>query len=283
MKGIISYFRAFGFKCIRPAVYAWFFNFLFTIFIYYGYYKVFSIPAGSTLIPVAEDGGAKVNLSTFTFLSDILGHYEGSLPLVFSLAFVYTLVFLLVSVYISGGVYAVLVEKEKTTFTNLIASSTQNFFSMLKISLVNLLNLIAALIVPVLLLVIFFTSESLRSNETVIQVFSWSWVVITGLFLTFSVAVYDFSRIFKLRDDKGSFYSFMQAIKFVFSSKLNILALFVLYGFSLLIIYLVYAVLIGFLEVWLAAFLLFLVYQGFIMVRYYLKIVVMRAEIRLLM
>lgn len=282
MKGIISYVRGFGFKCIRPAVYAWFFNFLFTIFIYYGYYKVFSIPAGSTLIPVAEDGGAKVNLSTFTFLADILSHYKGSLPLVFSLAFVYTLVFLLFSVYISGGVYAVLVENEKTSFTNLIANSTQNFFIMLKISLVNLLNLVAALIVPVLLLVIFFTSESLRSNETVIQVFSWVWVVITGLFLTFSVAIYDFSRIFKLRDDKGSFYSFKQAINFVFSSKLNILAVFVLYGFSLLLIYLVYAILIGFVEVWLCAFLIFLVYQGFMMVRYYLKIVVMRAEIRLL-
>ncbi|MCP5103277.1 MAG: hypothetical protein GY950_07860 [bacterium] len=279
MKGILAYLRGVGIKNVRPAVYAWFFNFLFTVFIYYGYYKVFSIPAGNTLI-TAADGTAK--LSTFTFLTDILQHYKGSLPLVFSLALVYTLGFFVVSIYVSAGVYTVLVENEKTTFTNMVANSTQNFFCMLNVSLINILTLIAALIVPALLMIVFVSSDSLSSNETVIKIFGWVWAAITALFLMFAVAVYDFSRIFKLRDDKNTFYSFKQGIRFTFSNKLNIFAIFVLYALSLVIIYLVYAVLMGLVQDFLYVIILFMVYQGFIMVRYYLKIVVMRAEIRLL-
>ncbi|MCU0286418.1 MAG: hypothetical protein MUF15_08460 [Acidobacteria bacterium] len=280
MHGIIAYFRGFGFKCLRPAIYAWFFNFLFTIFIYYGYYLAFSIPAGRTLIPFGNDALGKSNLSTFTFLADILGHYKGSLPLVFSLALVYTFVFFIVSVYVSGGIYAVLVEDEKTTFTNLIASSTHNFSSMFKISLVNLINLIAALIIPGLLLLFFFATRSMYANETFIQFFSWLWLIVTALFLTFSTAVYDFSRIYKLREDKGIFYSFKQGILFVLANKLAILLLFITYGTALALIYLGFILTVRLQERLPYAILLFLVYQAFIMVRYYLKIVAMRAEVR---
>lgn len=279
MEGIIAYFRGNTFRNIRPAVYGWFFNFLFSVFIYYGYYKVFSIPAGSTMISGGEGAGKP---GTFTFLADILQHYEGSLPLVFSLAIVFTLVFFLVSIYVSAGIYTVLVENEKTSFTNLIANSTQNFFIMLKISLINLINLFAALIVPALLLLLFLKTKSLYTNESVLGIFFWVWATMTALLFTFSVAIYDFSRIFKLRDDKNSFYSFKQGIKFTFSNKLNILAIFVLYALSLVIIYLVYAVVMGVVQHLLYVILLFGVYQGFIMVRYYLKMVVMRAEIHLL-
>jgi len=279
MEGILAYLRGNTFRNIRPAVYGWFFNFLFSVFIYYGYYKVFSIPAGSTMISGAEGGG---NPGTFTFLADILQHYEGSLPLVFSLAGVFTLVFFLVSIYVSAGIYTVLVENEKTSFTNLIANSTQNFFIMLKISLINLVNLIAALIVPALLLLLFLKTKALYTDESLLGIFFWVWGAVTALFFTFSVAIYDFSRIFKLRDDKNSFYSFKQGIVFTFSNKLNILAVFVLYALSLAVIYLVYAVVMGVVQHLLYVILLFGVYQGFIMVRYYLKIVVMRAEIHLL-
>jgi hypothetical protein len=281
MRGIIAFFRGFGFKCIRPAVYAWFFNLLFTVFIYYGYYRVFSIPAGRTLIPFGDGTVGKPNLGTFTLLADILSHYRGSLPLVFSLALVYTIVFVIVSIYVSGGVYAVLEEDEKTNFTNLIASSTQNFADMFKVSLVNLLNLIAALIVPGILLLVFFAARPLYSNETIIQIFFWIWVAVTALFLTVSTAIYDFSRIIKIKEDRGSFYSFKQAILFVFSNKLALLLLFLLYGASLALIYLVFYFTMDLQENLPYAFLLFLVYQAFMLVRYYIKTVVMRAEVRL--
>lgn len=279
MRGILAYFRSMGFSSYRPAVYSWFFNMLFTIFIYYGYYKVFSIPAGSARI--GDEAAAGAAIGVFTFLTEILQHYKGSLPLVFSLTFLYTVGFQLASIYVSGGVYAVFVEEEKTSFTNLIASSTHNFYSMLKIALVNLLSFIAALIVPGLLLILFFNMKSLSSNETVIGVFAWIWVMITILFLAFAAAVYDFTRIYRLKEDRGIWYSFKQGLIFTFTNKLNFLSVYAIYAVSLVILYLAYAVMMSLVQHLLFVFLLFWMHQGFMMVRYYLKIVVIRAEIRL--
>ncbi len=126
------------------------------------------------------------------------------------------------------------------------------------------------------------TKAAIRLRRLIREIFLWLWIVITALFLTFSAAIYDFSRIFKLRDDKNILYSFKKGIIFTFSNKLNILAIFVLYALSLAIIYLVYLLVMGIVHDLLYVFLVFLIYQGFIMVRYFLKIVVMRAEIRLL-
>ncbi len=278
MKGIMAFLRGIGFKNVRPAVYAWFFNLLFTIFIYYGFYKVFAIPAGRSMI--AQNGGE--TLGTATFLADILQHYRGSLPLVFSMASLYTLVFLVVSVYVSGGIYAIYVEQEKTSFTNLIASSTQNFFSMLKVFLTNLAVLVAALVVPLLLLVIFFSIKPLVANEGITRIFLWSWAGVTALFMLSFTAIYDFTRIFKLRDDKNILYSLKKAWSFATANKWHILLIFLLYGLSLVILYLFYLLIIGLVEHWLYVFLLFMVYQGFMMARYFLKIIIIRAEIRLL-
>ncbi|MCP4215225.1 MAG: hypothetical protein GY765_11235 [bacterium] len=277
MKGITAFLQGIGVRNVRPAVYAWFFNFLFTIFIYYGYYKVFTIPAGNTLL--SGDGAGKI--SVFTFLADIFRHYKGSLPLVLSLAIVFTGVFVLVSIYVSAGIYSVLVEEERTSFTNLIANSTQNFFSMLKVSLANLLNLLAALLVPLLVLLVFAMAHTIFGKEALLEVLPWVWGGITALFLVFSAAIYDFSRIYKLYDDKNVFCALRKAVTFALSNKLSVLALFLSYGLSLALIYLLYFVLMGFVENLLYAVLIFAVYQGFMMVRYYLKIVVMRAEIRL--
>jgi hypothetical protein len=278
MRGVFSFVKSLGIKNFRPALYSWFFNFLFTVFIYYGYYRVFSIPAGNTLIQ-EETGG---QISTFTFLADILQHYKGSLPLIFSLALVFTMAFLLVSIYASTGIYTVLVENEKPTFTNLIANSTQNFFSMLKVFLINLVNFFIALIFPVFLLIIFFKVKMFTSNESTITFFFYVWIAVTTLFCVFSIVVYDYSRIYKLKEDKNVLYSLRKGISFTFSNKINILSLFILYAISLVIIYLVYSILIGIVINLFYAFLIFFFYQGFIIVRYYLKIVVMRAEINLM-
>lgn len=278
MKGIWVFLRSVGFKNVRPAMYGWFFNFLFTIFIYYSYYKAFTVPAGYTHL----NNGEGVRISTFTFLGDIFQHYKGDFPLVFSLAFVFTFAFFIVSIYVSGGIYAVLVEEEKTSFTNLIASSTQNFSSMLKIALVNLLNLLAALIIPGILAAIFFNGSFVQANEGMVGVLIWIWLIITAVFVTYAVAVYDYSRIFRLRDDKNVFYSLRQAVVFVLSNKLNLFMIFLLYGVCLVLLYLFYIILSGLVNDLLYAGFLFLVYQLFIIVRYYFKIMVIRAEIRLL-
>lgn len=277
MRGLKAYIKGVGLKNVRPAVYAWFFNFFFSLFIYLGYYWLFSGAAGKTKIAADVAG----EIGVFTFLADIFQNYNGNLFLLLFLALAAAILFFLVSIFVAGGIYSVMVGDERTTFSNLIASSVENFFSMLKIFLVNILNWTAALFIPGILLFLFLKTESLYLNETVLQIFTYIWTAITPLFLAFAVAIYDLSRIFKLKEDKNVFYSFKKAIIFVFSNKLNLAAVFLMYVVSLLVLFLIYAIFNHFLEDLLYVFFLFMIYQGFILVRYFLKVVVMRAEIQL--
>ncbi|UCH96312.1 MAG: hypothetical protein JSV88_05510, partial [Candidatus Aminicenantes bacterium] len=267
-----------GFKNVRPAVYAWFFNFFFSLFIYFGYYRIFSRAAGESKIAANVTG----EIGIFTFLADIAHRFPGNLSLVFSLALMAAFFFFLVSIFVSAGIYSVMVGDERTTFSNLIASSIENFFNMLKVFLVNILNWLAALIIPGILLVVFLNIKSLALNETILQVFTYIWIGITALIFTFSVAIYDFSRIFRLKEDKNVLYAFKKAIVFTFSNKLNILVIFLMYAVLLVILFLIYAIFNHFLEDLLYVFLLFIIYQVFILVRYFLKVAVMGAEVRLI-
>lgn len=277
MKGLKAFLKGVGLKNVRPAVYAWFFNFFFSLFIYLGYYWVFSGAAGNTKI--AADAAGEIGL--FTFLADISRNYNGGLSLLFSLALIAALLFFLVSIFVSGGIYSVLVGDERTTFSNLIASSVENFFNMVKIFLVNILNWAVLLFIPGILLFLFLKIKSLYLNETALQIFTYIWMALTLLIFTFSTAIYDFSRVFKLKEDKNVFYSLKKAIIFTFRNKLNLAAVFLMYAVFLLVLFLIYAIFNHFLEDLLYVFFLFLIYQGFILVRYFLKVVLMRAEIQL--
>jgi hypothetical protein len=277
MKGIKAFIKGVGLKNLRPAVYAWFFNFFFSLFIYLGYYWAFSEAAGKTKI--AADVAGEIGI--FTFLADISRNYTGSLYLLFLLALFAAVLFFLVSIFVAGGIYSVLVGDERTTFSNLIASSVENFFSMIKIFLINILNWAAALFIPGILLFLFFKIESLALNETALQVFTCIWMAITPLIFAFATAIYDLSRIFKLKEDRNVFYSLKKAIIFTFSNKLNLAVVFLMYVVSLLVLFLIYVIFNHFLEDLLYVFFLFVIYQGFILVRYFLKVVVMRAEIQL--
>jgi hypothetical protein len=277
MKGIVAFFQGMGFNNTRPALYGWFFNFFFSLFVYFGYYRWLSAAVGKTKI-AANPG---VEIGGFTFLADIVRSQPGTLSLLFSLALFSALLFLLVSIFVSGGIYSVMVGEERTTLSNLIASSLENFFNMLKTFLMNILNWAVALLIPGVLLVVFLNLRSLTCNETAWQIFTWVWIGITALVLTFSTAIYDLSRIFRLREERNVFYAFKQAILFTFSNKFCLLALFLMYAVSLIILFLIYFVFRYFLENLLYAFFLFIVYQGFILVRYFLKTAVMCAEVQL--
>jgi len=152
---------------------------------------------------------------------------------------------------------------------------------MIKIFLVNILNWAAALVIPGILLFLFFKSKSLALNETALQVFSYIWMAITLLIFVIAAAIYDLSRVFKLKEDRNVFYSLKKAIIFTFTNKLNLAVVFLLYVVFLLVLFLVYVIFNHFLEDMLYVVFLFMIYQVFILVRYFLKVVVMRAEIQL--
>lgn len=277
MKGFNVFLRGNGLINVRPALYAWFFNFIFSLFIYFGYYKIFANAAGKSTIAADVAGETGV----FTFLADISRNYDGSLSLVFFLALLTALLFMVVSIFLAGGIYSVLVDDERTTFSNLLSSSMEHFRSMLKLFFVNIPNWLVALAITGIPLVLFLKTKSLVFNETAWQIFTYLWIGLAVLVLIFSVAIYDFSRVLKIRDDKNVFVSFKNAVVSVFSNKLAILVIFLLYGLSLVFIYLIYTLLAGFVPGFLYTLFIFIVYQGFIMVRYYLKVVAMRAEVEL--
>ena len=66
LKGAIAFLHGLGIKNIRPALYAWFFNFLFSLFVYWCYYKVFTNAAGESIIAA----GVGKEVSIFTFLTE---------------------------------------------------------------------------------------------------------------------------------------------------------------------------------------------------------------------
>jgi len=277
LKGAKAFIQGIGFRNIRPALYGWFFNLAVSLVIYFAYYQVFVNAAGDSVI--AADINGETGL--FNFFSDLSANYPGNLSLAFALGLFIALLFILLSVYVSGGIYAVLVEDERTTLTNLISCSSENFFQMLLIFLCCLPVWLVAFAVPGLMIWLFFQVKVLVLSETAQQVFLYLLGVVSALVLTFAAAIYDFARIFKLKEDRRLFYSFKRGLLFTFTNKRSILAIFLLYGLALLIFYLFYLLFTGLVEDLLYAVLVFGAYQGFMMARYYLKIVVIRAEIGL--
>ena len=277
MKGFRAFLRGVGLKNVRAALYAWFFNFLFSLFIYFGYYNVFCRAAGRSSAAADVGGG----IGIFTFLTDISRNYDGNLSLMFSLALVTALLFYIISIFFAGGIYSVLVDDEKTTFSNLLSASIENFLNMLKLFFVNIANWLVMLFIPALMVFFLLKTHSLVLNETVWDIFIYLWLGVSAILFTFSTAIYDFSRVFKLRDGKNVFASFKMAVQFTFSSKRTILAIFFMYLLSLVLLYLVYILFVRFVPDFLYTLLIFTLYQGFIMARYFLKVAVMRAEVEL--
>lgn len=276
MEAIKSFLKSVNLNNMRAALYAWLFNFLFSLIAYYGFYKLFATAAGESL---AASGGDK-GYSVFNILVDIFHNYKGSMVLLFSILLVLVILFFLVAIFSAGGIYSVLIEERKATFTNLFYSSAESYLAMLKIFLVNLLNWTAALIIPVFSMVLFLKPGILKINESLVPFFFYPWLIISALILIFSMAIYDFSRISRLQEERHFLYSFKEGIKFVFSNKLNILILFLLYGVSLIIIYLLYMLISGLINTLKYTILIFIIYQVFMFLRYYLKMALMLAEVK---
>jgi hypothetical protein len=277
MNGALAYILGIGFKNIKPALYAWFFNALFSLAVYVGFYNVFYKAAGTSIL--AADVTGQIGL--FTFFTDISVNHGGNLSLVLCTAIIMAFLYFGFSVFIAGGIYSTLIEDEKTTFTNLVASSIESFPNMVMVFLGNILVWFAALLGPAILLVLFSSFKSVLLNETLSTFLSYFLVGLAVFLFIVAAVIYDYARIFKLKYDTNLLQTFKYAIRFTFSNKLPLVVIFLSYGLSLSILYLIYLVSINLVEHLLYAILIYLTYQVFIFVRYFLKVVVMRAEIYL--
>jgi hypothetical protein len=277
MKGVLFFIRGIRFGNIRPALYGWFFNGLFTLVAYLAFYKVFSDAAGESVIAGDIDG----QVGLFTFIADIYNNHPGSMSLAIFMGILSLLFFVAAGIYAGGGIYGVMVENDKPTFLNMVAASNEHFFSMIKIFLFNLIPWLISVLLPGILLLLIVTGDPARMNETLLNVLLYAVAALAALLVTIATLLYDFSRIFRIRDDQNIYQTVKRGLRFILSNKLSIVVIVILYGFSLLLFYVVYALLMNVVESFLFYVFIFLLYQGFVMARYFMKIVLIRAEIEL--
>jgi hypothetical protein len=271
------FFKSIDLNSMRAALYAWLLNLLFSLVGFYGFFILFSMAAGESL--AAGDGGKQYGI--FNFLVDIFYNYKGSLVLLFAVLFLITILFVLVTIFSSGGIYAALLEERKAGFSNLFYCSAENFFSMLKMFLVNIVNWLAALSIPLFLMILYWRPGMLEVSEWLFPFFMIVWLPLTVAALIYSSAIYDFSRISRMQEGRNLLYSFKEGIKFAFTNKLTVLVLFSLYGIFLVILYLVYLLVSGPVGNLAYTTLIFVIYQVFMFLRYYLKVVLMQAEVKI--
>lgn len=276
MKGIRAFFRGFGIRNVKPAAFGWVFNFAFALVAFYGVGKLLSFAFGETLLAERIS-----SVGLFTVVSDVVRHCADGVWVIATLGFFSAGLFLIVTIFLSGGVYAVLIFDERGSFRNLISSAIENFFKMAVVFLVNIATWLAAGLLSVLALFGFLKLRSVLFPRLPLEPFIWAGAGVTMAFLLIASAVHDFSKIFRLRDGKGALASFAKAIRFVRTHPLAIALLSLLYLVSSGVILLVYGLLLGSREraaaVPFAA--LFGIYEIVIYFRYYLKTVLIRAWI----
>jgi hypothetical protein len=278
MNGALAFLFGFGFKNIKPALYGWFFNILFSLVFYAGICFVFSAAAGTSIIAADVTG----QIGIYSFFSDISRNYSGGLSLLVYILPIFVILYYGFSIYAAGGIFSVLIEDEKTTFTNLVTSSSGNFPDMFKVFLFYIPVLVVILSIPILAAILFLKYGLTAVSEEWHVFLVYFWIGLTVLLFIFSTIIYDFARIYKLKEDRSLFQTYKKAAGFLFSNKMNILVVFLIYGLSLLILYLGYKILMNFFGHLLHVVLLFIFYQVWIAARYYLKIVLIRAELRLM-
>jgi len=262
---------------IKISLYPMFFNFWFSVVFYFLFYQSLSRTAGGSLISHEASP-----YGTWTTLTEALRGLGQGTPMALSLLLVLGFMYILVSIFVSGGIYGIFVSEEGSSFRNLLHLSGENFFKMFSMFLINLVNFLVVGIVSVIMSLVFEKIVKATHNEFLVRPFIFAWVAITALLLMFAVAAYDFSRVIRLRDERHFFYSYKKGLAALFSNKLNVLGLFIVYGIATAFSHLLLSVFMDQLGGVLHVLLLFCVFQGFIWFRYYLKTLLMNAEVNLL-
>jgi hypothetical protein len=274
MKGLLAFFNGFGIQNLRPAIYAWFANLVLSMIIFIGFFALFTFSSGKTLM------GDQIHTPTglSNFFIDILYNFQGNLFILVVLSILMAVIYLFTSIFIAGGIYSILITEEKINFRNLLNESLNHFFSMFKIALINLINLTISIIFPAAVCFLLLKAPFSAHDESALRLFIYSSAFISLILLIFSISIYDFSRIIRLKTGKNTIISFKNAIKSVFSNKINLLLIYLIYAITLFFLFLISIIL----ENLFYPYLLFFLHQMFMLIRYFFKIVVMRAEIKIL-
>jgi len=276
MKIIRSLLFGFNLRNVSLSLFLWGFNLFFSFILYFGFYMVFSISAGYSRI-----GENILKFGLFTTLFDIFENFNGSFSLMISMSFMIIVIYILYSIFISSGMFSIMIEEEPVTFYTLFSASVENFFKFLKLFIINIINFFIAISPSIFLTKFFWNILKSSTNETLFGLLFIIFLIIQSLFLIVSAAIYDFSRLIRLREGRNFFFSFREGIKFVFRNKKNIMIIYISYLIFLFLIYMLLRLAFGPMEEFFNLIFIFVVFQLFIWFRYFLKVVVIQGELNL--
>lgn len=259
---------------LKVAVHIWIFNFFFSFIVFCTLFHFISTFTGRS--HGLTRGGLKYLL---THAIDLLAHNQANLALILLLGSMVVFMFVITSIFLSGGVYSILLKQEAKTFSNLVHLSIAHFFKFLKVFLLNLLNFSLAAVLIGLPLIMIWNMQKHSGNGVLFKIVLFVWIPFALLIFIYAIAAYDFSRIIALKTGKNIFFSFAKALRYLFSNKFNILLLFLLYGMVIALSHLLFSVFLSTLGNMLSTILLVLSYQIFMILKYYLKTVIMHAEV----
>jgi hypothetical protein len=274
MELFTSILKSLRIQNLKVAFYMWIFNFFIGASIFYFIYQFIAAYTHKSLIP--SRSGFQEYLE---FLTDIFHINDSSLTIFLTFTFMVFMLFILISIFISAGVYSVFVNDEKATFKNLFSFSFTNFFKILKIFVINMVSFSLAIFSSAILFYLFLHLQNRSVHTTMVQIFFYIVILCTFFIMIFVCAVYDFSRILKLKFDQNIIFCYKRGMAIVWSKR-----------FSLVILFFIFLLLTGILHALLSTtltqfddkfpvYIIFIFYQIFFFMKYCLKAILMSTEV----
>jgi len=204
-------------------------------------------------------------------------HPEG-MGQVATLAATVALFYMLSTLFLSGGVYAVLLAGGKKTLRDVFLQAVIQFPRMASITLGILVLGGAVIGLEGALLITILKVFASSGNGSLAIVLLTIWVLSCVFVLFWIIAVYDIGRVLRIQTEKNTFVALWRALGFVVKNKVPFFALFTLFLLIMALMHFLLSLLPSPSISLLTGIAVVLVHQVFILLKYFVKIAVMRVE-----
>ncbi len=278
MKGILAFLKGFSRRNVHPATFAWLANVAVSLVLFFACYRLLSRFAGDSLL-----GQEPARYGVYTLISEIVIHAGSGFWLLLELGLFLVILFVPVSLFVSAGVFGVLVAGERGSLQDLVVAGIKNFWKFVALFLLTLLVWLPAALISLLVGLGLEKIQELFPRLPLGTPLLLFWMALTMLLIFFAAALSDLAKIACLHGGNNAFVSLRDSLRFVLVNRATLLLIFLLYTVPLVFLYLAYWLLLvsGDRVLALPLPLLLALFQVGIFIRYYLKVALVRAEIAL--
>ncbi len=273
MRTFFYFIRGFKIRNLKLALFLWLFNLIISSFFFVTINKFFSLNLKDNFQNIKKIG-------IFNVLSDSIANSPVGFKLTIFIGFFLIIIYILFGVFFSAGTLGLLISKDKVFAENFFSESIYNFFKILKMFIINIVNWFVTFFIVSILFIILFKTKLIEKNEALFEIILFLIVLISLLIVFISSLIYDFSRIIKLKTNKNMMLSFTESVKLIFNNLTDMSILSLTYFFCLLMIYIIYKIFNPLNNIVDFFIFSFVFYQIFIFLKYYLKTVLFSAEIK---